>query len=216
MARFFSFLMMLVLLAVTLWLVGFIWFIGQVPRQSLAAPITATKADLGVVLTGGQGRITQGLITLHEGRIPALLISGVNENVTADQLFNSAGENVDHKLYVIHRPKIFLGKTARSTRGNALEVQDFIKKEFPKTKTILLITTNYHMPRSLHEFREALPEYTILPEPVFSPQFPVEWWKSKENTLLLISEYHKTAVSYTIQRIAQQTDLGKIIANNPL
>ena len=210
----FSLIASLALILVTAWLVGFIWFIGEVPRHSLEAK-AKTKSDIGVVLTGAQGRIMHGLIALYEGRVANLYISGVNEDITDQQLFSSLGTPLGTKLYNQLQSKINIGREARSTRGNALEVQKFLK-ENKQHKTILLITTNYHIPRSLHEFNRTLPDYTIIAEPVFSPKFPPEWWKNKDSGMLLVTEYHKFLISYGINFVAQETHLSEILANNPL
>ncbi|MDG1287290.1 MAG: YdcF family protein [Rickettsiales bacterium] len=208
--------MILSLLAATLWVVGFVSFIGQVPKQTLGTPISQDKASLGVVLTGGQGRIIHGLIKLYEGRVPQLLITGVNENTSNKQLFANTGNPLGSRLYERFQKRIHIGRKARSTRGNALEVKEFLKGK-PRTKSIMLITTNYHMPRSLHEFRRVLPDsYRIIAEPAFSPKFPADWWRNKDSALLLVSEYHKLAISYVMKLVAQETKLSEILADNPL
>ncbi|GEM_PF-1546245 len=216
MRRLFSLLMMLLLLAATLWMVGFIWFIGEVPRQSLHTTQTKEKLDVGIVLTGAQGRIVHGLIKLYEGQVPQLFITGVNKNVSDKQLFANTGNPLGSRLYERFKEKIFLGRDARSTRGNALETKKFLEGK-TRTETLMLITTNYHMPRSLHEFRRVLPRnYIIIAEPVFSPKFPADWWRNKDSALLLVSEYHKLVISYVAKLVAQETQLSEILANNPL
>lgn len=215
MKRLFSFLMFLILLAVTIWFIGFIWFIGEVPRQSLDDKPSTQKAALGVVLTGGHGRITHGLITLYEGRVSRLFITGVNENASNTDLFSSTGDKLSMKLYQRYKKQIHVGRDARSTRGNALEVKKFLKGQ-THSKSILLITSNYHMPRSLHEFRRVFPGSEIIPEPVFSSQFPADWWRNQDSILLLVSEYHKLTISYMMKLLAQETQLSEILANNPL
>ena len=205
---------MIGLIAGTVWLIGLIWFMGQVPKQSLYH-VKPPTAELGIVVTGARGRIMQGLITLHERRVKKLFISGVNEKITNDQLFSSTGTPLGKTLYQNHKNKIHIGREARSTRGNALELKQYLKKD-RKKKTLLLITSNYHMPRAYHEFSRALPDYDIKTEAVFSPQFPAQWWKHEQSAKLLISEYHKFVISYFAKSIAQETRLSEILANNPL
>ena len=215
MKRLFSFFMIISLLAATVWVVGFICFIGEVPPQTMQTDNVKSKASLGVVLTGAQGRIMHGMIMLYEGRINKLFISGVDEDVPAQDLFTSAGGALGQQLYKRFKSQITLGKDAKSTRGNAIEVRKFITKD-PRDKKLIIITTNYHIPRGIHEFHRVFPNYTLIAEPVFSPQFPAEWWRNKNSVYLMISEYHKFGISYVAKQIARETKLSEILANNPL
>lgn len=215
MKRLFSFLMILALLAVTLWVVGLIWFIGEVPTRTTAANESKATAPVGVVLTGAQGRIMHGLIMLYEGRIQKLFITGVDADVPGEDLFRSAGGALAEQLAKRFKNKITVGKEARSTRGNALEAREYLDKNARNNK-IIIITSNYHIPRGLHEFRRVFPNYTIIPEPVFSSQFPANWWKDEISIHLMISEYHKYVISYLAKQVARETKLSEILADNPL
>lgn len=214
MSRIFSYLMILFLLATTIWVIGLVWFIGEVPQYS-NDKTTPAKADIGVVLTGGQGRITHGLIMLYEKRVPQLIISGVNADVSNKDLFSSKDNPLKAKLYNANKHLIILGREAGSTHENADEVKKILV-ERPRVKSMLLVTTNYHMPRSMYEFTEAFPNYTIIGEPVFSPKFPINWWKNKDSILLLVSEYNKLIISSAMKNIGQDTPLSEFIKNNSL
>ena len=62
---------------------GFLVFADQV---STAAPPAAPSADAIVALTGGPHRITDAVDLLAGGSAKKLLISGVNEQISVDQL----------------------------------------------------------------------------------------------------------------------------------
>jgi len=54
------------------------------------------------------------------------------------------------------------------------------------------VTADYHMPRSLLEFRRAMPDVEILVHPVFPDQVHRSiWWRSPGTASLLIGEYNK-------------------------
>lgn len=220
MRQLFFLLLILALLAATVWGVGFVWFIGQVPMQSLDTAKNKEKASIGIVLTGAQGRIMHGLILLYEKRIDQLFISGVNENVTDAELFASAdptptGKKLAQRLYQQFHGEIFVGRKAHSTRSNALEVKDFLA-ERGGNHTLMLITTNYHMPRSLMEFEHALPDHKIIAEPVFSPQFGSDWWQHEDSISLLINEYHKTIISWALKFFKRETRYRELLENYSL
>lgn len=215
MKKFFSFLMTVFLLLLTIWIIGFIWFIGEVPRQSMYNSEQKADAEIGVVLTGASGRIVHGLVMLHQKRITKLFITGVDEDVSTSDLFTSAGGALGTRLYNAYKKHISIGKDARSTRGNAIETRKFLE-HIPRDRRIIVITSNYHIPRSMHEFNRVFPDYDLVAEPIFSPKFPAEWWRQKNSSLLMVSEYNKFVVSFIAKYIARETKLSEILANNPL
>jgi uncharacterized SAM-binding protein YcdF (DUF218 family) len=59
-------------------------------------------------------------------------------------------------------------------------------------RSLVLVTANYHMRRSLLEFRRALPEARVEPHPVFPEGFRIEaWWRWPGTFALVQGEYHK-------------------------
>ena len=58
--------------------------------------------------------------------------------------------------------------------------------------SIIVVTSNYHMPRALAELARALPDVTLIPYPVVDNNVHVErWWNYIGTTRLLLSEYLK-------------------------
>jgi uncharacterized SAM-binding protein YcdF (DUF218 family) len=86
--------------------------------------------------------------------------------------------------------RIDTGEQARNTAGNAAETAAWLQRR--GYSSMRLVTASYHIPRSLLEFRTALPGTRIVPHPVFSqPIEPGRWWREPATALLLIKEYNK-------------------------
>lgn len=167
------------------WICGLFWFGSLVNR---GPKDTETKTDAIVVLTGGTERVAAAVDLLKQKKAEKLLISGVNEKVdwmllaeTIDDLPQDLGDNIT------------LGHVASNTRENALESRDWLKKN--EFKSIRLVTASYHMPRSLSEFKNVMPDILIIPHPIF-PQTVKhnEWWKWPGTFALITSEYMKFLV----------------------
>ncbi|MCC7260454.1 MAG: YdcF family protein, partial [Alphaproteobacteria bacterium] len=87
-------------------------------------------------------------------------------------------------------PRIQLGYGADDTVGNAVEAVTMMT--FHDYKSLRLVTSQYHMPRSLVEFRERMPGITIIPHPVFNDSIhPDRWWMDPHTFRLIAGEYSK-------------------------
>lgn len=183
---------MLAVLAVLagVWLAGLFWFVAQVPRARAPAP---PRADAIVVLTGGSGRLDEGLRLLAAGHGRELFVSGVALGVDVAALLRLARrspEQLDRRISV--------GYLADNTAGNARETAAWMRAR--GFASLTLVTANYHMPRSLVEFRRAMPGLRIHPHPVFPPQFKRDdWWAWPGTATLLAREFTK----YLIARVWQ-------------
>lgn len=146
----------------------------------------AEKTDAIIVLTGGDKRVNTGLDLLEDGKADYLLISGVNPQVKTEELI--ALWNGDHEKVM---PRITLGYNADSTAANAVESQEWIKKN--NIHSIRLVTANYHMTRSMLMFRQAMPDLIIIKHPVIPPDFTP--WK-EQFWPLTFSEYNKVLATW--------------------
>lgn len=175
--------------AFLVWSAGLYLFAAQIPEPGT---LSAEKTDAIVVLTGGAGRVSEGLSLLAAGNAGKLFVSGVYRGVDVQALLKLA-QRAPGDLECC----IALGYVADSTRGNAAETVEWMKQE--GFTSIRLVTASYHMPRSLLEFRRALPPGTkIVSHPVFPAGFYAEdWWRWRGSARLAISEYHK----YILARI---------------
>lgn len=181
------FLLTSLVYAMLAWLVTFGWFIAQIPAEPL--PET-TKAEAIVVLTGGQGRVEHGLSMLAAGAAPVLFISGVGERTSQQQILEVSASPETRQRILEAGGEIVLDRFARSTVSNADQSASFIRER--GIHSIRLVTANYHMKRALHEFREASPSLTIMPDPVFPEGFRLSgWWEHDNTRRLLFSEFYK-------------------------
>jgi uncharacterized SAM-binding protein YcdF (DUF218 family) len=167
---------------------GFVWFGDHV--ASLKAPSSVAPADGAAALTGGSdARLKTGVQLVERGIVPRLLISGVNRVATVEEVRLVAGGKPQTYACCID-----LGKSATDTVSNATEVSDWVARH--RVRRLILITDNYHMPRSLFEVRRANPSITIIPYPVAVGVYADKnWWKSERATRGLALEYGKFIVA---------------------
>jgi uncharacterized SAM-binding protein YcdF (DUF218 family) len=146
-----------------------------------SAPLdTRTTTDGIVIFTGGKTRLKVALDLFEQNKGQYLLISGVNPDSTLPQVIE--------KLPFPSR--VTLGFEALNTVGNAQETAVWARAHH--IKTLRLITSNYHMPRSLFELQHTLPEVEIFPHPVVRSSFLTpKWWLDSETLRLVIQEYNK-------------------------
>ena len=180
-------LLTVITLGLLLWLGSFLWFIETLPKSRAAETLTT---DAIVVLTGGNGRVEQGLVGLAQGAAPTLLISGVGRSVTLAQMIAAHSSRDVQRQIALRQPNIVLDYVADSTQSNASETARFIQTHH--IRSIRLVTAYYHMPRSLLEFKAVLPELVIVPDPVFPENFRRnQWWQEEGARRLMFSEYGK-------------------------
>lgn len=131
------------------------------------------RADGIVALTGGSlERLSTGVRLLEESKGERLLISGVNRVVTDEELLDAA-LNVDPRLADCC---IDLGRGAEDTLGNAAETAAWAREH--NYRRLILVTDDYHMPRSHAELSLALPEAEIVPYPVRTRWTDPALWRS--------------------------------------
>ena len=141
------------------WLVGLAMFIASLPQPSSAAP---DRHDAIVVYTGGGGaRISAGMALLSDDAAPRMLISGVHPDTTREAVANLwSGDPALFECCVE------LGWKAQTTIGNADEAAGWASAQ--DAQRILLVTSDFHMPRALAETRRAMPDAEITPHVVAS------------------------------------------------
>jgi uncharacterized SAM-binding protein YcdF (DUF218 family) len=161
---------------------GFVAFLSQL-RGSEVVP--ERKADGIVVLTGGSSRVSDAMELLASGYGRRLLISGVHPTSTASDISRTLPENQSFMTCCVD-----LDRSAVSTRGNAAETRRWVHER--GFKSLIVVTSNYHMPRALVEFSHAMPEITLIPFAVVGDKWREEpWWTSPATLRLLLSEYVK-------------------------
>lgn len=162
---------------------GFLRFTEEVSllsRSGLVEP-----ADGIVVLTGGALRIDQAIDLLKDGRGRRLLISGVNPDTSAKTLARMTGTDLSWFDCCVD-----IDRAALTTVGNA-EIASRWAREHG-FQDLILVTSDYHMPRSLREFERVDTLRSITPYAVqrddlwFANQLP-----NRLGARVLVTEYIK-------------------------
>ncbi len=178
---------MLIALLALAFVSGYLWFVYTIPEPADADQHT----DAIVVLTGGSGRIKEGESLLAQGLAPILYISGVHPEVDKAMLFK--GSTVLSPVLV--RCCVILEHLALDTRDNAAQTAKWAQDA--GLKSIRLVTADYHMRRSLLEFRQYLPTLQIIAHPIKNPDVQLhERWRAWPTFKVLVLEYAKWLVAY--------------------
>ncbi|MGH7005450.1 MAG: YdcF family protein, partial [Alphaproteobacteria bacterium] len=162
-------------------LVLLLWFGFTMPEPDEGT----AKADAIVVLTGGEARIEVGYELLQKGLANRMFITGVGERVTKPQLLARLG-GASAELAA----RIELGFRAANTIGNANETAAWFNSQ--NLKSMRLVTSNYHMRRSLLLFGRAMPNARILAHPVIPRGLGnSEWWTHRHGVEVVAHEMAK-------------------------
>src|SRR4051794_28726302 len=184
---------LVVLLAILV--MGFIGFLWQL-RGAEAEP---ARADGIVVLTGGSSRVSDAVELLAGGYGKRLLISGVHPTNAASDISRSLPDN--HSLLGCC---VDLDRSSVNTRSNAAETRRWVRER--GFKSLIVVTSNYHMPRAIVELSHAMPDIELIPFSVIGEKWRDEpWWTSGGTLRLLLSEYAKYVAAEVRVRLA---DLG--------
>jgi uncharacterized SAM-binding protein YcdF (DUF218 family) len=181
----------LVVFAILVLGLGFGLFLWLLPSREVALD---RNADGIVVLTGGTSRVTDGLELLAAGRGKRLLITGVNPGTTTSDIAHQAA-GFDRLLACC----VDLDYSAMNTLGNAVEARRWaIDRGF---RSLIVVTSAYHMPRALAEIAHQLPKVSLIPFPVVSDKLRIEpWWSNGATTRLVLSEYFKYLFAHVRMR----------------
>ncbi|MGH1376546.1 MAG: YdcF family protein [Alphaproteobacteria bacterium] len=182
-------------IGVLIWLIGYTLFVFSVSVKTPIKNINTTDAI--IVLTGGQNRIDSALQLFAQSKTDKLFITGVHKDVSQDDILQMWDGNKPLKKCCI-----ILGQKAKTTRGNALEAQEWIDQQ-QNINNIVLVTSAYHMDRALLEFNHALYNHkvTITPYPVMDNSNALNtpsFWK------LTFSEYNKFIFRTTVLTLANK------------
>ncbi|MBC8339610.1 MAG: YdcF family protein [Rhodospirillales bacterium] len=182
------------------WVFGLFQFAGWIPAR---VADTQTQTDAIVVLTGGSRRLGKGLDLLSQGLSDTLFVSGVYRGVDVQKLLKIVKRKPEEL-----ESRISIG-VATNTAGNATETRDWMASR--QFRSLRLVTAAYHMPRSLLEFRFAMPGATIVSHPVFPDNVKqARWWAWPGTASLVISEYNKLLfawVRHGLGRLAEMSGL---------
>jgi uncharacterized SAM-binding protein YcdF (DUF218 family) len=144
-----------------------LWFGFTMPE---AAEEPEGRTDAIVVLTGGEERLERAYALLQKGLAARLFVTGAGERTTKPDILKRL-DNPPAEL----ADRIELGYRAANTRDNASETAAWFNSQ--NLKSMRLVTSNYHMRRSLLHFGRAMPHARILADPVVPKRYGAgEWW----------------------------------------
>lgn len=167
-----------------MWLVGLFVFAERV-RGLTPAPDPA-RAQAIVALTGPSAeRVNAAIRLLEQDKGDRLLISGVNRDVRRQEL--RALTPGSTKLF---NCCVELGFEAEDTVGNAQEIAAWVRAK--NYTSLIVVTSDYHMPRSLLELRAAAPGVKLAPYAVATPTLDdAQWWRAAVSARRMTLEYLK-------------------------
>ncbi len=176
---------------IIVWLVGLIYFANTLARER-SEPATA---DAIVALTGGDTRLEEAVYLLRLDKGDRLLISGANPATTLEDI-----QSLVNAPDFIFDCCVDVERTATNTVGNANEAAQWVLDN--GYTSLIVVTADYHMPRSLLEFRRAMPDIALIPYSIQSDRIDISrWWGGLGTIRFMASEYNKYIASLIRARI---------------
>ncbi|AWN34903.1 YdcF family protein [Methylobacterium radiodurans] len=180
---------------------GFLGFVDGLVRLER---VPVDRADGIVVLTGGAQRIGDAIDLLAAGYGRRLLITGVNERTSRDEIARLNPSQRDLIACCVD-----LDYRARNTIGNAIETRRWMRRH--RFGTVAVVTSNYHMPRTLIELDHVLEGADhVIPHPVVADGFDAaRWWQCAGTARLLAAEYAKFLVAWVRTRFEDDPEQSR-------
>lgn len=132
-------------------------------NQITETPLTSWNedqaADCAIVLTGGPGRVREGLDLLARGSVKKLIVAGTHPKAQLREIFP-----MWPYFGGVDEGDIFFERRSRTTYGNAQQTLPLA--EGLGCGKILLVTSRIHMHRALRTFRRTYPsDIQLLSQP---------------------------------------------------
>lgn len=167
---------------------GWLWFVATLADHEPRQP---RSADAIVVLTGGASRIADAMALLDRGLGRRLLITGVHPDTTTEEIAAAARQTA-----TLFACCVDLDRRAQNTVGNARETGRWVRRN--QFRSLIVVTSAYHMPRALAELAAAVPDVQLVPYPVVPERARAHpWWTDTGTARLLFVEY----VKYIVARV---------------
>ncbi|MGA7388019.1 MAG: YdcF family protein [Pseudolabrys sp.] len=161
---------------------GFVRFVSSIASDEVSLE---SKADGIVALTGAAGRIPDAIELLATERGKRLLITGVHRATSSREIARITPLYSKYFTCCID-----LDRSALNTFGNALETRRWAREH--NFNSLIVVTSNWHMPRAMAELAHQLPDGTLIAYPVISEKVKTEpWWSNTDTARLLLAEYLK-------------------------
>ncbi len=149
---------------------------------------TYRGVDAIIVFTGGENRVQSGIDLISNNVGKRLFISGVNPDTNIFDISEQILSDED-----LLNCCIDLGKKANNTIENAIESIDWIKNN--NYKNVIIVTSNYHMKRSLFILKNFDRSINFIPHNVQSKFLQNKNIPIYAKMKTIISEYAK--LTYT-------------------
>ncbi|GGC92979.1 hypothetical protein GCM10010994_58490 [Chelatococcus reniformis] len=180
---------------------GFFWFVNAIERKE---SLPTESADGIVVLTGGAQRIDDAVNLLLRGQAQRLLVSGVNEKTSRGQI-----ARLNPEAQRLFSCCVDLDYRARNTIGNAIETRRWVREH--GFRSLIVVTSNYHMPRALVELSSVVEGAQLRPHVVVTDQSnPDRWWYEPMTARLLLSEYAKYLLALVRTRVEGDPEHSRV------
>lgn len=175
-----------VLVLLLIWAAGLTAFADRVDRS--APLVTAPSADAVVALTGADVRIETAMRLLEARKGRRMLVSGVNPETTREDV-----RNLTRGYSRLYDCCVDLDYDAETTLGNAQYTAEWARKN--RFDSLVVVTSDYHMPRALLELKAALPGATLRPYAIETRTVDAaRWWRTGESARRMTLEYSKYLV----------------------
>lgn len=155
-----------------------------------------SRADAIVVVSGGDtsSRTQTGINLYENGWAPKLIFSGA----AYDKSGPSNAEVMQRQALEQGVPAadISIDRLSENTAENAKNTASILRSE--QRKKVIVVTSRYHMKRTLLEFRANAPQVEFRGHPAAADnQWSVWWWTTPYGWYLAVSELIKIMVLYT-------------------
>lgn len=142
-------------------------------EAALFLPKDVAPNEAIVVLTGDRFRIPKAIELLRTRKSPLLIISGGGKGTTLKEVVNRQGDAAVN----IHEnwDRIVLESNSTSTLLNAYEAGKVLREK--KITQVILITSEFHMDRSLRIFSKVLPDISFYAFPVQTDVSAMSLWE---------------------------------------
>jgi uncharacterized SAM-binding protein YcdF (DUF218 family) len=171
---------------------GFGWFVSRIDNDEISLD---RNADGIVVLTGAAARIPDAIELLATDHGKRLLITGVHRATSASEIARLTPLYSKYFTCCVD-----LDRSALNTFGNALEARRWARQH--NFNSLIVVTSNWHMPRAMAELAHQLPDVTLITYPVISEKVKTEpWWSNTDTARLLFAEYLKYLFALTRMRL---------------
>jgi uncharacterized SAM-binding protein YcdF (DUF218 family) len=161
---------------------GFLSFADEATRPYDPA---TPRTEAIVAMTGGSYRVSDAVGLLGAGHGRRLLVSGVNPIVREREFARAVPAAMPLLACCID-----LDHRALNTRGNAIETAKWARLH--AFRSLLVVTSSYHMPRTMLELQHLLPDVRLVAYPVQTGALNRSaWWKDAASLKILGFEYAK-------------------------